>query len=134
MSRPERVPADVEMGDQTGSSALLPPCSPSELSTVGTNNGWPRFASSQPSQAESNFGDRSGPLFSIYSGIAEKDDNKRAERWQRDAQGILVFVSPHSAFCIAPCDNGKTLDWSVLYRCRDIGHRVGPGPQTALTG
>ena len=55
----------------------------------------------QPSQAESNFGDGSGPLFSIYSKIAEKDDNKRAERWQGDAQGILIFVSPHFAFRIA---------------------------------
>jgi hypothetical protein len=98
-------------------------------------NGWARFASTnQPSQAESNFGDGSGPLFTIYSKIAEKDDNKRVERWQRDALGILIFVSPHFAFCVAPCVNGKTLDRPLLYRRRDIGHHVRPGPQTTLTG
>ena len=101
---------------------------------LGVHRGWPRFASNQPSQAESNFGDGSGPLFTIYSKIAEKDDNKRVERWQRDALGILIFVSHHFAFCVAPCVNGETLDRSVLHRSRDIGHRIGPGPQTTLTG
>ncbi|KAF8494151.1 hypothetical protein F5888DRAFT_674340 [Russula emetica] len=76
MSQAESVPADVEMGNQTG-----------------VYHGWPRSASNQPSQAESNFGDGSGPLFNIYSKVTEKDDNKRAERWQRDAQGILIFTS-----------------------------------------
>jgi hypothetical protein len=49
---------------------------------------------SQPSQAQSNFGDSSGPLFSIYSKTAEEEDNKNAERWKNDADGILIFVSP----------------------------------------
>lgn len=75
MSQAERIPADVEMGDQTG-----------------VHYGWPRPSSIHPSQLESNFGDGSGPLFTIYSKIAEKDDNKRAERWQKDAQGILIFT------------------------------------------
>lgn len=106
----------------------------SQLPIVGVYHGWPRSASIHPSHADSNFGDGSGPLFTIYSKIAEKDDNKRAERWQKDAQGILIFVSPHFASHIAPCVNGKTLDRSVLYRRRDIGHHVGPGPQTTPTG
>ena len=33
--------------------------------------------------------------------MAEKDDNKRAERWQKDAQGILIFVSSRFAFRLA---------------------------------
>ena len=37
--------------------------------------------------------DSSGPLFSIYSKIVEEDDNKRAERQQKDAEGIVLFVS-----------------------------------------
>jgi hypothetical protein len=49
----------------------------------------------QPLQVESNFGDSSGPLFSIYSKAAEEEDNKMVERWQKDADGILIFVSPH---------------------------------------
>jgi hypothetical protein len=30
--------------------------------------------------------------------MAEEEDNKVAERWKRDAEGILVFVSPHLTF------------------------------------
>ena len=48
---------------------------------------------SQPSQEEFHFGDSSGPLFSIYSDAAEDEDNKMADRWQKDAEGILIFVS-----------------------------------------
>ena len=49
----------------------------------------------QPLQGESNFGDSSGPFFSIYSKAAEDEDNNMIERWQKDADGILIFVSPH---------------------------------------
>ena len=52
---------------------------------------------SQPSQGESSFGDSSGPLFSMYYKTAKEEDNKMAERWQKDADGILFFVSPHVA-------------------------------------
>jgi hypothetical protein len=48
---------------------------------------------SHPLGGESNFGDSSGPLFSIYSKAAEDEDNKLVERWQKDADGILFFVS-----------------------------------------
>ncbi|SRR5258708_1677277 len=39
---------------------------------------------------------KSGLLFSLYSKMVEEDDNKRAERQQKDAEGIILFVSPHS--------------------------------------
>ena len=39
--------------------------------------------------------DGSGPLFSLYLGMAEEEDRKMAESWKADADGILVFVSPH---------------------------------------
>jgi hypothetical protein len=55
------------------------------------------MTANQPLQGESNFGDSSGPLFSIYSKAAEDEDNKMVDRWQKDADGILFFVSP----CIA---------------------------------
>jgi hypothetical protein len=45
-------------------------------------------------QPLSNFGDSSGPLFSTYSKAADDEDNKVVERWQKDADGILIFVSP----------------------------------------
>ena len=43
-------------------------------------------------------GDSSGPLFSIYSKTEEEHDIKRAERHQKDAEGIVIFVS--SYFCL----------------------------------
>ena len=39
-------------------------------------------------------GDSSWPLFSIYSEIAEKEDDKLTERYQKVADGVLIFVSP----------------------------------------
>ena len=30
----------------------------------------------------------------MYSVAAEEEDNKMVERWQKDADGILIFVSP----------------------------------------
>jgi len=46
------------------------------------------------SRSEPNFGDSSWPLFTMYSKIAEEEDNKGAQLWQKDAQGIVVFVCP----------------------------------------
>ncbi|KAH9174534.1 hypothetical protein EDB89DRAFT_549142 [Lactarius sanguifluus] len=46
---------------------------------------------------ESNFVDGSGPLFSIYTEMAEEHDKKQAERWKADADGILIFTGLFSA-------------------------------------
>ena len=32
-------------------------------------------------------------IYSVYSKIAEEEDNKMTERWQTSANGILIFVS-----------------------------------------
>ena len=42
--------------------------------------------------------DTSERLFSLYSKMVEKRDNNKAERHQKDAEGIVPFVShgPHS--------------------------------------
>jgi hypothetical protein len=40
--------------------------------------------------------DTSGPLFSLYSKMKEKRDDRKAERYQKDAEGIVLFVSFHS--------------------------------------
>lgn len=39
------------------------------------------------------FYDSSESLFSVYSKIAEDEDNKKTELWQKDAKGIFLFVS-----------------------------------------
>jgi hypothetical protein len=62
-------------------------------------------AQNQPAQGGSNFGDSSGPLFSIYSKTAKEEDNKNAERWKNDADGILIFVSPRVAIHTCQCIN-----------------------------
>ncbi|KAF8471359.1 hypothetical protein DFH94DRAFT_200560 [Russula ochroleuca] len=41
-----------------------------------------------------HYRDSSGQLFSMYSKFAEEEDNKMTERWQKDADVILIFVSP----------------------------------------
>ena len=33
----------------------------------------------------------------MYSRAAEDEDNKMVERWQKDADGIIIFVSPDVA-------------------------------------
>jgi hypothetical protein len=95
---------------------------------------WRRSMPGHPSQVESDFGDSSGPLFSIYSTTTEREDNKTAERWQRDALVILIFVSfqlPSNPFR-AP--TRRTIGWLVFHRRRDTGHCVHPGPQTKRAG
>jgi hypothetical protein len=42
--------------------------------------------------------DSSGALFSLYQDVTEEDDRQRAERWQKDADGILVFVRTSVSF------------------------------------
>ena len=56
------------------------------------------------SQDGTIYGDSSGPLFAIYSKSVEKIDNMMAERWQKDAEGILIFV----------CTKGRRLHCCVL--------------------
>ena len=49
-----------------------------------------------PSEAEtepSTLSDSSGRLFSLYSEIATEEDDKKIDRWQKDADGLLIFVS-----------------------------------------
>ena len=66
----------------------------------------PTTTTNPPLQEESNSGDSSGPFFSVYSEAAKDEDNKRAENWQKDAEGIIIFVSPsvdiHTSFANKP--------------------------------
>ena len=66
----------------------------SQLCIADDRPNHPVMTSNQPLQGESNFGDSSGSLFTIYSKAAEDEDIKMVERWQKDADGILIFVSP----------------------------------------
>jgi len=57
----------------------------------------PQSAQNQTSQGHSNFSDGSGPLFNMYVKMAEAEDTKMADRWQKDADGILIFTGLFSA-------------------------------------
>ena len=53
----------------------------------------PQFPQNQGTQGESNFIDGSGPLFTMYTEMSGEEDEKKAESWKGDADGILIFVS-----------------------------------------
>ncbi|KAI0253404.1 hypothetical protein BJV78DRAFT_1351773 [Lactifluus subvellereus] len=54
-------------------------------------------ANAIPDEEQPRFADSSAPLFNMYRKIAEEEDNKMAERWQKDADGILIFTGLFSA-------------------------------------
>jgi len=43
----------------------------------------------------------------MYSNIAEEEDNKIVERWQRDAEGVILFVCPSVSSMTVVCTNWK---------------------------
>jgi hypothetical protein len=73
--------------------------SPNQLPTRhGVQVASPQSARNQTSQENSSFSNGPGPLFSLYVKMAEEEDTKMADRWQKDADGILIFVSFHISF------------------------------------
>ena len=91
-----------------------------ELHITHLSMSQPAHPQSTPNQAlqgeEVNFGDSSGPLFSIYSKATEDEDNKMVERWQKDADGILIFVSPCVANHTVLSINRNIIDRFILCR------------------
>ena len=62
-------------------------------SPIGGHQDAPQPVPHQTSQRQSNFSDGSGPLFNMYVKMAEEEDDKMADLWQKDAKTILIFVS-----------------------------------------
>lgn len=88
----------------------------------------------QPSQGESNSPDSSGPLFTMYSNIAEEEDDKMVERWQKDAEGIIIFVRPDFCFQTPNKPLPKShIDWSILCGSSYTCDGLDAGPQAKLT-
>jgi hypothetical protein len=88
---------------------------------------------SQPSQGESNLGDGSGPLFSMYSKAADEKDKEMVERWKQEADGIILFVSYVSAFSNL-CIIWNTIDWLILCCSRCAPFRLSPEPDPQQPG
>jgi hypothetical protein len=53
----------------------------------------------------------------LYSEIAEAEDNKMTERWQKDADAILIFVRDHVSILISMYINCSTADRSIFCYC-----------------
>ena len=85
-------------------------------------------------QGESNFGDSSGPLFTIYSRHAEEEDSKMVERWQKDAHGILIFVHPKITFHSVVCQFESSIERSIFRRHRCTRRHIYPRPPAQLAG
>ena len=56
------------------------------------------------------------------------------ERWQKDADGILIFVSPCFAIHVDLCVNWNTADRSILCRGRHTPWCDRPGPEAKQSG
>ena len=94
----------------------------------------PQSTPNKPLHGESNFGDSSGPFFSIYSKAADDEDNKMVERWQKDADGILIFVSPRVSIHISLRINRDIIDWSILRSSRCAPFCNSPVPDAKQSG
>jgi hypothetical protein len=71
----------------------------------------------------------------MYVKMAEEEDNKSADRWQKDADGILIFVSLNiSLHLLSAVNSVNIIDWFILcHRC-SIGLSVCPGSEAKFTG
>jgi hypothetical protein len=94
----------------------------SNFSRVVDGQQWPQ---DQPTQ-DSNFSDSSGPVFSLYSKVAIEEDDKTAERWKSNADGILIFVSFRATISMVWLN---LIEWLVLCRRCNIARCDDPRPQ-----
>jgi Family of unknown function (DUF6535)/WW domain len=69
-----------------------PCCYPISLPTYSLGAATDRAARDENQGQEQESAYSSKALFSLYQDITEEDDKELTERWQKDADGILVFV------------------------------------------
>ncbi|KAH9986342.1 hypothetical protein BJV74DRAFT_796830 [Russula compacta] len=84
MSRATSQSADLEKGSDT------------DVSRPGRDHPQAEPTQNQ-SSGEFDYGDSSWPLFSMYTQIAQEEDNKMAECYQKDADATLIFAGLFSA-------------------------------------
>ena len=74
----------------------------------------------------------------MYSKAAEEEDNRMVERWQKDADGILIFVSPSYCVVVHVVSliniNWNIIDWSILCCGRRTSRCDRPGPEAKQSG
>jgi hypothetical protein len=143
MSQIQGRQTDPERGDNiqavTGTSSISTPCLRGFTAFKGDGHDlhkqpWPASdLPLWPQQGDSNFGDSSGPIFSMYSKLSKEEDDALVDRWQKDADGILIFVSPSVDIHTNAHTNYNILDWSVLCCGRYIAFPVSRGSQAEFS-
>ncbi|KAH9971352.1 hypothetical protein BGW80DRAFT_1513149 [Lactifluus volemus] len=84
MSQPaDRIIQVEDMGDERIDTTGNPDVPPSEQH--------------QSSWSQPTFSDGSEPIFNMYVKMSQEEDDKMANRWQKDADGILIFTGLFSA-------------------------------------
>ncbi len=68
----------------------------------------------------------------MYSEMGEKEDDKIAKLWQKDADGIMIFVRPCVEY-IAASINWDIIDWFILYGRCHLPYGDYPGPEAKRT-
>ena len=143
MSRTRGRQTDPERGNNTqgvtGISAVSTPCLHEFTAFKGDGHDLheqPRPAPNlplPPQQGDSNFGDSSGPIFSMYSKLSKEEDDELVDRWEKDADGILIFVSPSVDIHTNAHTNYNILDWPVFCCGRYITCPVSPRSQAEFS-
>ena len=70
----------------------------------------------------------------MYSKAAEEEDNKMAESWQKDADGMLIFVSPRIGIQISLCIMQNPTGRFILCLSCCVPFRDYPGPEAKRSG
>ena len=69
----------------------------------------------------------------MYSNIVEEEDNKMTERWQKDADGILIFVSSHIRIHTPIGLNTNAIGWFILRHRRHATFCDNPGLEAGFS-
>ena len=84
-------------------------------------------------ERESNFIDGSDHFFTMYTKITGEEDKKMVDRWQAEADGILIFVSLSLLFSHIVRTRSLVIDRSIFCRRRRISRNINPRPPTQPT-
>jgi hypothetical protein len=69
----------------------------------------------------------------MYVKMTEEEDNKMTDRWQKDGDGILIFVSPYLGLHVGVA-NVNIVDRSILCCPRGIAYGLGSRSQAKSAG
>jgi hypothetical protein len=71
----------------------------------------------------------------MYVKMSQEEDDKMANRWQRDADGILIFVSLHvTSTHLSVVTNVNTVDRFILRGSCGIAHSFNSRLEAKFTG